>query len=285
MGNEGTYKKNTTKAEAIDTFLCDSVAALDVPAQRCKDKQFDLILQEIDASGKVRSIRVLQLVSSAACIILIIGFLFHLQQNKTYQTSAHEVRNIYLPDGSVAIMNERSTLVVNRMNWKRKRRVSLEGEAFFSVKKGSTFKVETEQATVSVLGTSFNVFSHNNQFRMECVTGKVKVINKHSGATKIATPGDRISLRSDSLVKEKIKPLRAPDWTLIDLEFKKELLSEVLTTIEKTFDIKIKYSNCPKKKFSGKIRAGNPADVLRILAVSMEFEYEQIENVYYLNFN
>jgi transmembrane sensor len=42
-------------------------------------------------------------------------------------------------------------------DWSKERTLSLEGEAFFEVQKGSKFSVVTSDGIVEVLGTSFDV--------------------------------------------------------------------------------------------------------------------------------
>ena len=81
----------------------------------------------------------------------------------------------HLPDSSFVALNMGSELYYTKKGWQTERRVELKGEAFFKVKKGSIFEVETDQGIISVLGTEFNVKSWNNYFEVTCYSGLVRV--------------------------------------------------------------------------------------------------------------
>ncbi len=79
-------------------------------------------------------------------------------------TTAGERTTVTLPDGSTVELNGATTLSYARgfravpVLGPTRRRVRLDGEAFFSVVEGDrSFRVETPNAQVEVLGTSFNV--------------------------------------------------------------------------------------------------------------------------------
>jgi len=86
---------------------------------------------------------------------------------------------ITLPDGSVVNLNSGSTLRYpahfNTLN----RNVSMEGEAYFDVKKDPAhpFYVKTNGVTVRVLGTKFNIKSYPDEKTVETtlVTGRVEL--------------------------------------------------------------------------------------------------------------
>ncbi len=112
----------------------------------------------------------------AASIAIILG-IFLLKPNNTFTTTYGEQVVVTLPDGSEMILNARSKASFNEKDWKNTRLVSLEGEAFFKVKKGSKFTVITDNGEVSVLGTQFNVQSQKAFFAVACYEGKVSVTN------------------------------------------------------------------------------------------------------------
>ena len=81
-----------------------------------------------------------------------------------------------LPDGSTVTLNANATLSYDK-DFSAKRDISLSGEAFFEVKRGSTFTVKTTLGNVEVLGTSFNVIVEEKNFEVICKSGKVLVYN------------------------------------------------------------------------------------------------------------
>ena len=85
---------------------------------------------------------------------------------------------VVLPDGSIAYLNNHSSIEYNSDF--RQRIVKQEGEVFFEVMKGdSPFIVKTELGEIKVLGTKFNVRSENNELEVEVQEGTVELkINK-----------------------------------------------------------------------------------------------------------
>ena len=116
------------------------------------------------------------------------GLFFLMSTNEISHTTAFgEQKIIELPDGSLVTMNSKSTIEFNPDSWESNRILNLSGEAYFKVKKGSQFTVNTTNGNVVVLGTEFNVNSSHNFFEVICYEGKVKVEKNHKDY--ILTPG------------------------------------------------------------------------------------------------
>ncbi len=121
----------------------------------------------------------------AAILILALGLTYFLTQvlNKSeiynpeyYEiASADGIREVELPDGSVASLNKSSKLFRNSDFGKSNRDVILEGETFFKVSenKDLPFKIHSMNSTVEVLGTSFNVKTDTDLIVVSVMTGKV----------------------------------------------------------------------------------------------------------------
>jgi len=59
--------------------------------------------------------------------------------------------------------------------WWYSRKLNFEGEGFFEVEKGKKFEVVSNVGRTEVLGTSFNIYSRDREYKVNCITGKVKV--------------------------------------------------------------------------------------------------------------
>ncbi|MDL2255289.1 FecR domain-containing protein [Parabacteroides sp. OttesenSCG-928-G06] len=81
------------------------------------------------------------------------------------ETGAGDRSKVVLPDGSTVWINACSRLSYDNTFGKQNRKVSIEGEAFFEVKKDTEkpFLVETDKFTYRVTGTSFNVYSYEQE--------------------------------------------------------------------------------------------------------------------------
>ena len=145
-----------------------------------------------------------------------------------------------LPDGSKAQLNSNSTITYDEENWQQERRLQLEGEAFFEVKKGSKFTVNTAIGDVSVLGTSFNVKQRGDELLVACYTGKVKVVS--GDFDTVLTPGKIAKITSDGKARVfDFESEETPSWingitTLDETPFKM-----VLEELENVYGLDIQY--------------------------------------------
>ena len=182
-------------------------------------------------------------VSIAAGLVLFFG-LFTLLKNdiEIIKTDRGEQKTIALLDGSTVLLNNDSTLRYDKSNWEDFRKVTLKGEAFFKVKKGSAFTVVTDEGTVQVLGTSFNVNSDTNFFEVTCFTGKVSVKTTTDSLPVILLPKDSYRKIGNAITSEKT-PYKRPSWIEGESTFTKMPLKYVLSAFEKQYNIKFILDN------------------------------------------
>lgn len=113
---------------------------------------------------------------AAAVIVLLVSSYFLLFNNSVnFSTQYAETKTFNLPDESEVILNANSTVSFNKKDWKNSRDIQLKGEAFFKVKKGKSFTVNTSIGKVTVLGTQFNVKERKNYFEVKTYEGLVSV--------------------------------------------------------------------------------------------------------------
>lgn len=176
----------------------------------------------------------------AASLALLLVFRFAVQPNTTHiQTLAGETLAYALPDGSQVTLNAGSYLSLHPNSWQTSRKVELEGEAYFEVTKGSTFDVVTDNGTISVLGTSFNVFSRKTAFKVVCYEGKVSVATTDQTVQTILSPGMGTRLSAKNLETFSPENTDGPSWRTGMFEFSSEKLAAVFEEIERQFNVKI----------------------------------------------
>lgn len=179
--------------------------------------------------------------AAAASVALVIIFWTNNPETKIVAQKAEQTQ-YFLPDSSLVRLNAATTASFNAKKWEEERVIQLEGEAFFEVKKGSTFKVKTTRGTVEVLGTSFNVNTHDGRFEVACYTGRVKVALDQSGAPEeVLTPGKKISLdRANQQLQSDTFNLDKKNWVEGNIEFQTARLADVFAEMERQFDVEIK---------------------------------------------
>ncbi len=207
----------------------------------------------------------------AASVVLLLGLFTMLQDSDvSYNTLASQHQSITLPDGSVVVMNAGSSITFED-EWSDSRLVNLEGEAFFKVQKGSKFSVVTSNGTVEVLGTSFNVYSRDNELKVVCKTGKVKVSADDSSV--LLTPGLATDTEPDGL-KNPYARENANGWIIGELDYEDEPVENVFAELERQFGIGIEYTKSSDVVFSGPVSLENLNTALSIVCPANDLAYE-----------
>jgi len=149
--------------------------------------------------------------------------------------------------------------------------LDLEGEAYFNVRKGSTFTVRTQLGNVRVLGTEFTVHSRDKLFEIRCYEGKVKVVVGTNDLN--LTRGKGIRIVNDELEHREFNDV-APGWINGEMSFKNIPLKEVINSIERQFDVKINTGTVDlEQRFTGSFTNDNLDVALRVICYAMEIEF------------
>ena len=147
----------------------------------------------------------------AALFIVIAGctLFFYLQQQKPAQTvtvqTVLQPKTDTLPDGSVVTLNKNSQISYPEKFAKESRKITLKGEAFFSVTpdKESPFIIQVNDVTIKVVGTSFNVRNKNGTTEVIVETGIVQVVRNNKVAE--LHPKERITVSpTDSMLQKTV---------------------------------------------------------------------------------
>lgn len=214
-------------------------------------------------------------------LILAISAFFLMKLNlekKTITTASGEIKKVVLPDHSVVTLNANSELSYVPSEFSGERRVKLFGEAYFEVQKSNLpFMVETNEAKVEVLGTTFNVRTFDQIVRVACSTGKVKV-SLQDGKNQILTRGKGVKV-SDHRLGE-VFEVRADNialWREGKLYFRETPLNEVLAEMERYFGVKIEADmSTEKRTFTGEFDHPKLKEMLQTICLSAGLDYKMV---------
>jgi transmembrane sensor len=176
--------------------------------------------------------------SIAASILVVLGSYFAFSfEEITHETSYAEQKTISLPDGSEVVLNAKSAINFTEKNWPNNRTIQLKGEAFFKVKKGSTFSVQTPNGLVKVLGTQFNIKDTDTFFEVVCYEGKVSVTNNKN--EYVLSTGNAIRKIDGKNSEKHDKEDSLPSWLNGESSFVSVPLKYVILELEKQYNIQI----------------------------------------------
>jgi len=190
---------------------------------------------------------------------------------------------LQLPDGSKVWLNAASAIKYPTAFTGKERLVELEGEAYFEVAKNAAmpFKVSARDATVEVLGTSFNVNAYRNEsvIKTTLLDGAVR-LNAYQQSQTLK-PGQQAVAKP---AREQLEVVNNADidkvmaWKNGLFNFEDASLEEVMRQLERWYDIEVTYAKgIPPIRFGGEINRQNTLqDVLQILEKSnVHFRFEE----------
>ena len=151
-----------------------------------------------------------------------------------------------LPDGTEVWLNAESRITFADDYGTTSRDVSVEGEAYFEVKKNADhpFIVHTPFFTTKVLGTSFDVKAYRQQTaHVVLVSGKVEVTGTDGGMHTMA-PGEMVSMGDGGeMKKESIDTYSYVQWKDGFFYFDRTSLGDIMRELGRWYNINIVFEN------------------------------------------
>ncbi|RPG29497.1 MAG: DUF4974 domain-containing protein [Muricauda sp. TMED12] len=211
--------------------------------------------------------------AAAACIAILFAGYTYFYSTKTYSTGIGEKEIVLLADGSFVELNANSTLSYKRFNWEEDRSVNFDGEAFFDIKSGKDFTVNTPQGTVSVLGTKFNI-KIRKDLKVQCYEGSVVFTPlDETNSSMELTEGMEIQLINGQLYQKQFSQ-NTPDWQNGFSSFSERPLYEVLDELALQYPIQFKLDTVDvNRKFTGKFTHNNLENALKTTLEPMGVKY------------
>ena len=160
-----------------------------------------------------------------------------------------EQREVILSDGTKVMLNAGTILIYPEEFSKESRKVYLNGEAYFDVKRNekSPFTVHTGRLNIEVLGTSFNVeaYSNDSEIITTLKTGKVRVtsINQEKNASIEMKPDEQVvyNVKSGKMDLCTVKADDYSAWTDGKMNFIERPLDEIMKVIGRKYDVEFRY--------------------------------------------
>ncbi|TPN86962.1 FecR family protein [Aquimarina algicola] len=175
--------------------------------------------------------------AAAAVVLILIGLRIFIPQSTTIRTEVSQIKTLTLPDNSQVTLNAGSSIEYVPKDFLTKRKLTLKGQAFFKVAKGSTFIVKTKNGDISVLGTQFDVNAREYRLEVHCFEGRVQVDNDKESV--IIEGGKAVrSGRSKKMLQFEIQD-QEPTWLNGISTFKEVPLKQVINELERQFGITI----------------------------------------------
>lgn len=277
---QGDKAQLAIKQQAIELIELIQFSDDESTVQHHKDKIWAGIENKtVDTAPTVKSakskIRPLYRIgtAAAACLLFLLMFKHGDKSNGIMDIQAQdEIVHHILPDQSSIDITPGSSIAYNKQSWETNREVTLDGEAFFNVEKGQSFTVKNKNATVVVLGTSFNVKSTELTTEVICLTGKVKVISNQSSQQEIITANQSAIVENREVSMLSHSKIYIP-WKEDEFSFSNVSLKDVFEEIERSFNVNISLdSKYMDQQFNGSVEKSSLENVLHSICWPMKLK-------------
>ena len=285
---------SVTENMAYPDFSAGKAAAWDKV-----EGQLDAVsgLKAISGGTKVRRLNLSSWAAAAAIALLAVAGWWYMQQPTPpsaviASTLNEEKEELLLPDGTKVWLNENTYLTYEELDGERQLR--LEGEAFFDVATDSLrpFRIYTDKAVTTVLGTSFNIraYPEEEQVEVSVKEGRVQLQRREEETTTDPVPeaapivlqqGEQgvFEKRTAKLAAKEKKGKNSAAWRDRKMDFNQLELSEVIQTIERLYDVEMELGKCA---LVGKFDNPTLEDLLAAITFSLDLEVAEKDGVYRL---
>lgn len=255
------------------------------------DKAIEKFKQKIHQSSRkiyMQRIGIIFKYAAIALLLFALPVFYFLGRNssipeESYTTIAcayGDKSTINLPDGSLVYLNSGSKLTFNNNFQHQFRRVSIEGEAYFSVRENPQipFIVKAADVEIKVLGTEFNVKAYPEEDIISTTLAEGKIELGVKNQKIMMEPKQRLDY--DLLAREMTLYDLAditPDieWKEGRLIFRNESLEELELKLERWFDVDIDFAdeNVKKRRFTGILERESILETLSYFNLSQHVGY------------
>ncbi len=266
-----------------------------------KDKAFENFRNRVESQKEIQStsrrgfsLSALWRYAAVVAIIIAVGCISYWQGEVNVKDTFADISveaplgsktKLYLPDGTLVWLNAGSRMTYSQGFGVDNRKVELEGEGYFEVKRNEKipFFVKTKDLQLQVLGTKFNFrdYPEDHEVVVSLLEGKVGLNNLlREEKEAVLSPDERAVLNKANglLTVESVTAYNASQWTDGYLFFDEELLPDIAKELERSYNVKIHIANDSLKtfRFYGNFvrREQNIQEVLEALASTEKMQYK-----------
>lgn len=200
----------------------------------------------------------------------------------TIQTPAGGEFNVTLEDGTEVWLNADSRLIYPQSFGDKERRVEVEGEAYFKVKKDAErpFFVDIKGQEIKVYGTEFNVNTFGDtdgEVYTTLVNGKISLRRlDNQGGELVLTPGHQAVFDEGKVSVKPVDTDVVTSWRKGKFVFENQTLEQIMHILSRWYDFTYTFKDAGLKQtvFMGSIpRYGTFEEVKQILEMSGNIQF------------
>lgn len=253
------------------------------------DQAWEKIAKKSNRPKRVFLLSSLRRVAAVAAIFVLAVTGIYLYNNINtspaiiQMTASIQKDTVELDDGTIVYLNNKASFSFPEEFDSHKREVTLEGEAFFEVAEDSKrpFIVYTNHSDVTVLGTTFNINTLEEETEVSVATGKVQVKSIINSETSILTPNQAARVTSQGMEVFSTENNNYVAWKTGVFHFDESMLQQVVEDLNSYYGNRIKLikqdADC---LFSSTFNQRDLKEIMEIIQLSCDLQLNQ-KNGYY----
>jgi transmembrane sensor len=210
---------------------------------------------------------------AAACLAFVMFPVIQKHMLADYVTGTAELREIVLPDGSVAHLDAGSAIAVD-FSGDRRAVTLIAGQAFFSVVRDSrrAFTVQADEVAVTVTGTAFDVRKTADSVSVAVQSGTVEVSASERAAPERLTMGQGLVFdrQRRTVSRREIPAAEVASWRSRRMIVHDAIFADVVEELGRHMPgtIVVREGSLNRQAVSGIFDLTRPQEALEGLAVS-----------------
>ncbi len=218
---------------------------------------------------------------AVACLLLVAVPVIQRHLEADHVTGVAELRDVVLPDGSLASLDADSAIAVDYSGAERKVRL-LAGQAFFQVHPNPDrpFRVNAADVSVRVTGTAFSVDKLASTVTVAVQSGTVEVASPGLADVSRLGMGDRLVFdrQARSARQEQVVPSTVASWRSRRLVVHDATVGDMVEILGRYLPgmIVVRDGSINGRSISGVIDLTQPREALNALAESQHGKLSQI---------
>lgn len=236
-------------------------------------------------------------IASAAAIVAVVLFggwsvmsvADRLTRPVTVYTQVGERSQAVLPDGTKVWLNSSSRVEYAASFFSRKRRVKMDGEAYFEVMhdERAPFVVSTHGLDIRVLGTRFNIRNDEDRHLVTTVLleGSIEASaeGRHDSGLRLR-PAQQLffdTQTKDMRLSDVASAERSINWIYGRFSFEHNTLGEIAEELNRYYNVEIRFVDeaLRQLRFSGDFRAEDGIyHIFSVLQLTYKFNYRIVDN-------
>lgn len=283
-----SFKEDFPVNEQIQNALARNLIVIETLEREKKHRTFRLVSMQ-----RLKYLRRIAAVFIGVILIATGVLIYNNWQNATITiaTNYGEMKTIKLPDNTEIILNAHSSVTyAKHWNTRSIREVKLEGEAYFKVihlnrnesdiKNSERFLVYTNDLSVEVLGTTFDVKNRSGKTDVILKSGKIKVAFTNNNHTDIFMhPGQMLTFEksSNQVKRRNTDPVAQTAWIDKKMILENASVNTIIEFLRDNYGFKVILSDTAigNKKMEGTLMLDNVKDILFILSTSLGIKIEK----------